>query len=75
MGRRARRFEFQKRSQFVIGVSNEMPSIVAVRVSNSDYRTSVAAGADPGLLKATNPRSVYLFKFWIFAYPVHRGSG
>jgi hypothetical protein len=28
-GRRARRFEFQKRSQLVIGVSNETPSIVA----------------------------------------------
>ena len=51
-GLRGRRFEFQKRSQFVIGVSNETPSIVAVRVSNPDYRISVAAGADPGLFKS-----------------------
>jgi hypothetical protein len=57
-GRRGRRFEFQKRSQFVIGVRNETPSIVAVRVSNPDYRISVAAGADRGILKATKPRSV-----------------
>ena len=48
---RGRLFEFQKRSQLVIGVSNEAPSIVAVRVSNPDYRISVAAGADRGSLK------------------------
>ena len=51
MGLRARRFAFQKRSQFVIGVRNETPSIVAVRVSNEDYRTSVAAGVNRALLK------------------------
>jgi hypothetical protein len=35
--------------RFLIGVRNETPSIVAVRVSNPDYRISVAAGADHGL--------------------------
>jgi len=72
---RGRLFEFQKRSQLVVGVSNETPSIVAVRVSNPDYRISVAAGADRGLLKATKPHSVYVFRFWFFAYSVHCGSG
>ncbi len=37
--------------RFLIGVRNEGPSIVAVRVSNPDYRISVAAGADRGCLR------------------------
>jgi hypothetical protein len=45
-GLRGRRFEFQKRSQLVIGVRNETPSIVAVRVSNPNERVSVAMVAD-----------------------------
>jgi hypothetical protein len=60
VGRRARRFEFQKRSQFVIDVSNEAPSIVAVRVCNSDYRISVAAGADRGSLKGRRENALRL---------------
>ena len=48
---RGRLFEFHKCSQLVVGVNNETPSIVAVRVSNPDYRISVAAGADRGSLK------------------------
>ena len=43
-------FKFQKRSQFFIGVRNETPWIVAVRVTNPDYRISVAAGADRAFL-------------------------
>src|SRR5437764_15403694 len=43
-----RRVQLHKRHQVFIGVRNETPSIVAVRVSNEDYRISVAAGADRG---------------------------
>jgi hypothetical protein len=43
---------FRNARRFLIGVRNETPSIVAVRVSNPDYRISVAAGADRGSLKA-----------------------
>ena len=75
VGLRARRFEFQKRSQLVIGVSNETPSIVAVRISYPDYRISVAAGADRGLLKTQRkPHFVCLFRFRFFAYSIHSRS-
>jgi hypothetical protein len=40
-------------------VSNETPSIVAVRISNPDYRISVAAGADRGLLKPSANRTPF----------------
>src|SRR5437763_7795524 len=60
VGLRARRFEFQKRSQFVSGVPNETPSIVAVRVSNPDYRISVAAGAYRAFLKQQPKTALHL---------------
>ena len=42
-----------------VGVRNETPSIVAVRVSNEDYRISVVPGADRAFLKdQRNARSV-----------------
>jgi hypothetical protein len=39
-------FTFQKTTQFVISAYNATLSIVAVRVSNLDYRISVAVGGD-----------------------------
>jgi len=66
-----RRFTFQKRSQFFIGARNETPLIVAVRISNEDYRISVAAGADRGFFKSSgDARFARLCCFWIFAYSV-----
>ena len=37
-----------ERSQLFIRLRNETPWIVAARVSNEDYRISVASGADRG---------------------------
>ncbi|PYK09193.1 MAG: hypothetical protein DME65_12575 [Verrucomicrobia bacterium] len=37
-------FKFQKRSQFVIGGRNETLSVAVMRISNPDYRISVALG-------------------------------
>src|SRR5205807_6419972 len=43
-----RRVQFHKRHQVFIGVRNETPSIVSLRVSNEDYRISVAPCAARG---------------------------
>jgi len=62
---------FPERHQFLIGVHNETLSVVAVRICNPDYRISVAADADRGLLKSTKSRSVNVLRFWFFAYSIH----
>jgi hypothetical protein len=66
-------FTFQKTTQFVISACNATPSIVAVRVSNLDYRISVSVGGDRAFSKTTKAHSVCLFRFRIFPYSVHRG--
>jgi hypothetical protein len=43
----------------VIGVRKETPSIVAVRVSNPDYRNSAAAGADRAFPKMRETRAPF----------------
>jgi len=71
-----RRVQFHKRHQVFIGVRNETPSIVAVRVSNEDYRISVVPGAARAFLKdQRNARSVWLRGFWFFAYSVQGRPG
>ena len=71
-----RRVQFHKRHQVFIGVRNETPSIVAVRVSNEDYRISLVLGAARGSLRdQPNARSIWLRGFWFFAYSVQGGPG
>src|SRR5438132_14073215 len=71
-----RRVQFHKRHQVFIGARNETPWIVLLRVSNEDYRISVASGADRGSLRdQPNACSVWLRGFWFFAYSVQGGPG
>jgi hypothetical protein len=59
-------FTFQKTTQFVISACNATPSIVAVRVSNLDYRISVAVGNDRGeFVELRAPKDDTKF-IWIF---------